>query len=72
MTTKFGVEMTDDGIVSTELTGTIKEVTDSEGTVRRAGTVIVATGSGRQQVRRERDSAQQPRLVAISPRSRAT
>ncbi|MFB7466485.1 hypothetical protein ACFCZ1_23835 [Streptomyces sp. NPDC056224] len=71
MSAKFGGEMIDDGIVSADLTGTIKEVTVSEGTVRRARAVIVATGSGRQQVRRERDGAQQPRLVAISPRNRA-
>ncbi|MEU9305576.1 thioredoxin-disulfide reductase [Streptomyces sp. NPDC048269] len=43
---KFGAEMIDDDIISVDLTGTIKEVTDSEGTVHRAKTVIVATGSG--------------------------
>ncbi|WP_412076084.1 thioredoxin-disulfide reductase [Streptomyces xanthophaeus] len=43
---KFGAEMIDDDIVSVDLTGAIKEVTDSEGTVHRAKTVIVATGSG--------------------------
>ncbi|MFB7148316.1 thioredoxin-disulfide reductase [Streptomyces virginiae] len=43
---KFGAEMIDDDIVSVNLTGTIKEVTDSEGTVHRAKTVIIATGSG--------------------------
>ncbi|MFI6147472.1 thioredoxin-disulfide reductase [Streptomyces sp. NPDC051109] len=43
---KFGAEMIDDDIVSVDLTGTIKEVTDSEGTVHRAKTVIIATGSG--------------------------
>ncbi|MGW7029787.1 thioredoxin-disulfide reductase [Streptomyces xanthophaeus] len=43
---KFGAEMIDDDIVSVDLTGPIKEVTDSEGTVHRAKTVIVATGSG--------------------------
>ncbi|MFD3682199.1 thioredoxin-disulfide reductase [Streptomyces sp. NPDC058613] len=43
---KFGAEMIDDDIVSVDLTGTIKEVTDSEGTVHRARTVIIATGSG--------------------------
>ncbi|WP_371588004.1 thioredoxin-disulfide reductase [Streptomyces virginiae] len=43
---KFGAEMIDDDIVSVDLTGTIKTVTDSEGTVHRAKTVIVATGSG--------------------------
>ncbi|WP_331758608.1 thioredoxin-disulfide reductase (plasmid) [Streptomyces sp. NBC_01547] len=43
---KFGAEMIDDDIVSVDLTGDIKEVTDSEGTVHRAKTVIIATGSG--------------------------
>ncbi|GAA3034391.1 thioredoxin-disulfide reductase [Kitasatospora albolonga] len=42
---KFGAEMIDDDIVSVDLTGDIKELTDSEGTVHRAKTVIVATGS---------------------------
>ncbi|MFJ6485887.1 MULTISPECIES: thioredoxin-disulfide reductase [unclassified Streptomyces] len=43
---KFGAEMIDDDIVSVNLTGEIKEVTDSEGTVHRARAVIIATGSG--------------------------
>ncbi|OEJ22013.1 thioredoxin-disulfide reductase [Streptomyces agglomeratus] len=43
---KFGAEMIDDDIISVDLTGDIKEVTDSEGTVHRAKAVIVATGSG--------------------------
>ncbi|MEU7730217.1 thioredoxin-disulfide reductase [Streptomyces sp. NPDC040724] len=43
---KFGAEMIDDDIVSVNLTGDIKEVTDSEGTVHRAKAVIIATGSG--------------------------
>ncbi len=43
---RFGAEMIDDDIVSVDLTGEIKEVTDSEGTVHRAKAVIVATGSG--------------------------
>ncbi|WP_199548204.1 thioredoxin-disulfide reductase [Streptomyces sp. N35] len=42
---KFGAEMIDDDIVSVDLTGDIKEVTDSAGTVHRAKAVIVATGS---------------------------
>ncbi|MFB6619920.1 thioredoxin-disulfide reductase [Streptomyces sp. NPDC056367] len=42
---KFGAEMIDDDI-SVNLTGAIKEVTASEGTVHRAKTVIIATGSG--------------------------
>ncbi|MFI8392987.1 NAD(P)/FAD-dependent oxidoreductase [Streptomyces sp. NPDC085540] len=43
---KFGAEMIDDDIASVNLTGKIKEVTDSEGTVHRAKSVIIATGSG--------------------------
>ncbi|MGW6418708.1 thioredoxin-disulfide reductase [Streptomyces sp. NPDC055055] len=43
---RFGAEMIDDDIVSVDLTGDIKEVTDSEGTIHRAKAVIIATGSG--------------------------
>ncbi|MEU4269372.1 thioredoxin-disulfide reductase [Streptomyces sp. NPDC026092] len=43
---RFGAEMIDDDIVSVDLTGDIKLLTDSEGTVHRAKTVIIATGSG--------------------------
>ncbi len=43
---KFGAEMIDDDIVSVDLTGDIKLLTDSAGTVHRAKTVIIATGSG--------------------------
>ncbi|MFD5141398.1 thioredoxin-disulfide reductase [Streptomyces sp. NPDC058378] len=43
---RFGAEMIDDDIVSVDLSGDIKEVTDSVGTVHRAKAVIVATGSG--------------------------
>ncbi len=43
---KFGAEMIDDDIVSVDLTGEIKELTDSGGTVHRAKAVIIATGSG--------------------------
>ncbi|MEU5539566.1 FAD-dependent oxidoreductase, partial [Streptomyces sp. NPDC020362] len=43
---RFGAEMVDDDIVEADLTGDIKTVTDSAGTVHRAKTVIVATGSG--------------------------
>ncbi|MFE5543194.1 thioredoxin-disulfide reductase [Streptomyces sp. NPDC056534] len=43
---RFGSEMIDDDVVSVDLTGDIKEVTDSEGTVHRAKAVIIATGSG--------------------------
>ncbi|MPY29955.1 thioredoxin-disulfide reductase [Streptomyces adustus] len=43
---RFGAEMIDDDIVSADLTGDIKTVTDTTGTVHRAKSVIVATGSG--------------------------
>ncbi len=43
---KFGTEIVEDDIVSVDLLGRIKEVTDSAGTVHRARAVIVATGSG--------------------------
>ncbi|WP_037614881.1 thioredoxin-disulfide reductase [Streptomyces aureus] len=43
---KFGAEMIDDDIVSVDLSGDIKLLTDSEGTVHRAKAVIIATGSG--------------------------
>ncbi|MER7000434.1 thioredoxin-disulfide reductase [Streptomyces sp. NPDC000410] len=43
---RFGAEMIDDDIVSVDLTGDIKELTDSAGTVHRAKAVIIATGSG--------------------------
>ncbi|MFI9832917.1 thioredoxin-disulfide reductase [Streptomyces sp. NPDC051913] len=43
---KFGAEIVEDDVVSVDLTGDIKEVKDSAGTVHRARAVIVATGSG--------------------------
>ncbi|MFJ8723612.1 thioredoxin-disulfide reductase [Streptomyces sp. NPDC093269] len=43
---KFGAQMVDDDIVEVDLAGEIKTVTDTSGTVHRAKTVIVATGSG--------------------------
>lgn len=43
---RFGAEMVDDDIVEVGLTGDIKPVTDTAGTLHRAKTVIVATGSG--------------------------
>ncbi|MDH6576384.1 thioredoxin-disulfide reductase [Kitasatospora sp. MAP5-34] len=42
---RFGAELIPDDIVSVDLTGDIKTVTDSEGTVHRAHAVIVTTGS---------------------------
>ncbi|MFB7341092.1 thioredoxin-disulfide reductase [Streptomyces hydrogenans] len=43
---RFGAEMIDDDIVSVDLAGDIKLLTDSAGTVHRAKAVIIATGSG--------------------------
>ncbi|MFE4689389.1 thioredoxin-disulfide reductase [Streptomyces sp. NPDC056749] len=43
---KFGAEMIDDDITEVDLTGPVKLLTDSNGTVHQARTVIVATGSG--------------------------
>ncbi|MEU9245400.1 thioredoxin-disulfide reductase [Streptomyces shenzhenensis] len=43
---RFGAEMVDDDVVAVDLAGEVKTVTDTAGTVHRARTVIVATGSG--------------------------
>ncbi|GAA0902184.1 thioredoxin-disulfide reductase [Streptomyces thermoalcalitolerans] len=42
---RFGAELVPDDVVSVDLTGEIKTVTDAAGTVHRAKAVIVATGS---------------------------
>ncbi|MFC8723237.1 thioredoxin-disulfide reductase [Kitasatospora sp. NPDC057198] len=42
---RFGAELVPDDVVAVDLTGDVKTVTDSEGTVHRARAVIVATGS---------------------------
>ncbi|KUN34678.1 thioredoxin-disulfide reductase [Streptomyces longwoodensis] len=42
---RFGAELVPDDIVSVDLTGDIKTVTDTAGTVHRARAVIVTTGS---------------------------
>ncbi|MET9818839.1 thioredoxin-disulfide reductase [Streptomyces sp. NPDC006355] len=42
---RFGAELVPDDIISVDLTGAIKTVTDSAGIVHRAKAVIVATGS---------------------------
>ncbi len=43
---RFGAELVTDDVVSVDLTGTLKSVTDAEGGVHVARTVILATGSG--------------------------
>ncbi|MGW1616634.1 thioredoxin-disulfide reductase [Streptomyces sp. NPDC002285] len=42
---RFGAELVPDDVIEVDLTGTVKTVTDSAGTVHRAKAVIVATGS---------------------------
>ncbi|MEU6080294.1 thioredoxin-disulfide reductase [Streptomyces sp. NPDC047108] len=42
---RFGAELVPDDVVAVDLTGEIKTVTDTAGTVHRARTVIVTTGS---------------------------
>jgi thioredoxin reductase (NADPH) len=42
---RFGAELIPDDVVEVDLTGALKTVTDSAGTVHRAKAVIVATGS---------------------------
>ncbi|MFB6672466.1 NAD(P)/FAD-dependent oxidoreductase [Streptomyces sp. NPDC056390] len=54
---KFGAEMVDDDIVEVDLTGDIKLLTDSSGTVHRAKTVIVATGSGYRRLGLDKEEA---------------
>ncbi|WP_137994595.1 thioredoxin-disulfide reductase [Streptomyces vilmorinianum] len=43
---RFGAEMIDDDVVEVDLTGDVKLLTDSAGTIHRAKAVIIATGSG--------------------------
>jgi thioredoxin reductase (NADPH) len=42
---RFGAELVPDDVIAVDLTGDIKSVTDSSGTVHHAKTVIVTTGS---------------------------
>lgn len=42
---RFGAELVPDDVVAVDLTGTVKTVTDTAGTVHRAKAVIVTTGS---------------------------
>jgi thioredoxin reductase (NADPH) len=43
---RFGAELVTDDVVAVDLSGDVKAVTDSAGTIHRAKAVIVATGSG--------------------------
>ncbi|MFK5634305.1 MULTISPECIES: thioredoxin-disulfide reductase [unclassified Ornithinimicrobium] len=47
---RFGAELVRDDVVSVDLTGPVKLVTDGEGTVHRARSVILATGSAYRQL----------------------
>jgi thioredoxin reductase (NADPH) len=43
---RFGAELVTDDVVSMDLTGAVKSVTDSSGALHRAHAVVLATGSG--------------------------
>ena len=53
---RFGAELLPDDIVEVDLTGDIKTATDSAGTVHRARTVIIATGSQHRKLGLPRES----------------
>ncbi|MCX4747661.1 thioredoxin-disulfide reductase [Kitasatospora sp. NBC_01287] len=61
---RFGAELVPDDIVSVDLTGEIKTVTDSEGTVHRAHAVIVTTGSQHRKLGLPREDALSGRGVS--------
>ncbi|MFE9422443.1 thioredoxin-disulfide reductase [Kitasatospora sp. NPDC006697] len=61
---RFGAELVPDDIVSVDLTGDIKTVTDSEGTVHRARAVIVTTGSQHRKLGLPREDALSGRGVS--------
>ena len=59
---RFGAELVPDDVTAVDLSGDIKTVTDSTGTVHRARTVIVSTGSA------YRIAGPAPRGGALRPR----
>ncbi|GAA0701778.1 thioredoxin-disulfide reductase [Kitasatospora atroaurantiaca] len=61
---RFGAELVPDDIVAVDLTGDIKTVTDSEGTVHRARAVIVTTGSQHRKLGLPREDALSGRGVS--------
>ncbi|GAA2262089.1 MULTISPECIES: thioredoxin-disulfide reductase [Kitasatospora] len=61
---KFGAELIPDDIVAVDLTGDVKTVTDSEGNVHRARTVIVTTGSQHRKLGLPREDALSGRGVS--------
>jgi thioredoxin reductase (NADPH) len=65
---RFGAEMVDDDIVEVDLTGDIKLLTDSSGTVHCTKTVIVTTGSGYRKLGLDQERTRSP--AAASPGAR--
>ncbi|WP_354641567.1 thioredoxin-disulfide reductase [Kitasatospora camelliae] len=61
---RFGAELVPDDVVAVDLTGDIKTVTDSEGTVHRARAVIVTTGSQHRKLGLPREDALSGRGVS--------
>ncbi|ATW49476.1 thioredoxin-disulfide reductase [Streptomyces xantholiticus] len=61
---RFGAELVPDDIVSVDLTGDIKTVTDTAGTVYRAKAVIVTTGSQHRKLGLPREDALSGRGVS--------
>ncbi|WP_035847226.1 thioredoxin-disulfide reductase [Kitasatospora azatica] len=61
---RFGAELVPDDIVAVDLSGDIKTVTDSEGTVHRAHAVIVTTGSQHRKLGLPREDALSGRGVS--------
>ncbi|GHH71474.1 thioredoxin-disulfide reductase [Kitasatospora indigofera] len=61
---RFGAELVPDDIVSVDLTGDVKTVTDSEGNVHRARAVIVTTGSQHRKLGLPREDALSGRGVS--------
>lgn len=61
---RFGAELVPDDIISADLTGEIKTVTDTAGTVHRAKAVIVTTGSQHRKLGLPREDALSGRGVS--------
>ena len=61
---RFGAELIPDDIVSVDLAGEIKTVTDTAGTVHRAKAVVVATGSQHRKLNLEHEDALSGRGVS--------
>ncbi|SBU92176.1 thioredoxin reductase (NADPH) [Streptomyces sp. Ncost-T6T-1] len=53
---RFGAELVPDDVVAVDLTGDVKTVTDTSGTVHRARAVIVTTGSQHRKLNLEREA----------------